>query len=278
MCSKIVPADMQEDIDRLSPSRRSLCEFLDNVYDPATSFSNRKPNEFFLADVFEIVDKAIECSRFKVDEAGWNNHVHTPLLKMALLACSNCQKPRIGFWSCTTASILPSYLVDNVPGKKVDYAMFIDPTGEPESQAQIDKLHKEYISINHTDFVPFEKQPITISIETKRQDQEKTKANNQMGIWHAAQWRLLERLAGTEALSSLPFIPGILVFGHTWHFVASSYKDGRTLLWIDNITMGSTQSDLGVFQIIKGAGKLCEWSTDVFWPWYKSHVLVPRSP
>ncbi|KAF5020435.1 hypothetical protein F66182_7514 [Fusarium sp. NRRL 66182] len=277
MCNRIVPANMQEEINRLSPSRRSLCEFLDNVYDPATSFSSsQKPNAVFLDNVINITDKAIECSRCKVDEAGWNNHVHTPLLELSFRVRDKFQEPRISFWSCTTASILTSYLVDNVPGKKVDYAMFIDPTNDTEIRPQIEVLHKEYGSINHTDFEAFEKRPITISIETKRQDQEKTKANNQMGIWHAAQWRLLERLAGREALTALPFIPGLLVFGHTWHFVASSYKDRKTLLWIDNITMGSTQSDLGVFQIIKGINKLYEWSKDVFWPWYKTYVLVSR--
>ncbi|KAH7129471.1 hypothetical protein B0J13DRAFT_627305 [Dactylonectria estremocensis] len=51
-----------------------------------------------------------------------------------------------------------------------------------------------------------------------------------MGVWQAAQWRALEQLAGSAARETLEFLPGLLVFGHQWNIVATSYKDGKTIL------------------------------------------------
>ncbi|EHA58138.1 hypothetical protein MGG_16483 [Pyricularia oryzae 70-15] len=47
-------------------------------------------------------------------------------------------------------------------------------------------------SINYTDFGPLNKWPIAISVETKRPGESGEKAELQVGVWQAAQWRLLE--------------------------------------------------------------------------------------
>ncbi|KAI6523612.1 hypothetical protein MCOR16_007174 [Pyricularia oryzae] len=47
-------------------------------------------------------------------------------------------------------------------------------------------------SINHTDFGPLNKWPIALSVETKRPGESGEKAELQVGVWQAAQWRLLE--------------------------------------------------------------------------------------
>ncbi|KAM0417174.1 hypothetical protein ACHAPT_012811 [Fusarium lateritium] len=167
---------------------------------------------------------------------------------------------------------MPWYRIDSMPGKKIDFTLFIDPSFDPDATAPIDGLFKTRGPINHIDFAPLEKCPVTVSIGTKRHDEGSKCANIQMGVWQAAQWKALEHLAGSEALKSLEFLPGLLVFGHQWNFVASSYKDGKTTLWKEWST-GSTQSEFGVFQIMTGITKLRAWSVDVFWPWYKLHVL-----
>lgn len=83
-------------------------------------------------------------------------------------------------------------------------------------------------SINHTPYAPLRRFPISVSIETKPGGMSTRKAQLQMGVWHAAQWRHLYKLAGTN-LQALPFIPAILVYGHDWVFVASTYENGKTV-------------------------------------------------
>lgn len=49
-----------------------------------------------------------------------------------------------------------------------------------------------------------------------------------MGVWQAAQWKLLGELAG-EAISELEMIPGVVVEGHEWKFVATTNLGGKTV-------------------------------------------------
>ncbi|KAH6961719.1 hypothetical protein BKA56DRAFT_500093 [Ilyonectria sp. MPI-CAGE-AT-0026] len=272
----IVPAYLEPEISRLALTRRSLKRFYPHVYAPTTSQPDTQTpatDISILVDILRIVDKATECLNCGMDEAGWNNHVHSPLLETALYGRGPWGKQLAGFYSCTTASIIPWYRIDNMPGKKIDFTLFIDPKFDPDATELVEALFESRGgSINHTDFQPLEKRPVTVSIETKRHDESQKNANIQMGVWQAAQWRALEQLAGSAAMETLEFLPGLLVFGHQWNFVATSYKDGKTILWKER-SIGSSQTEFGVFQIMTGMAKLRAWSVDIFWPWYKLHVL-----
>ncbi|KAJ3532969.1 hypothetical protein NM208_g4684 [Fusarium decemcellulare] len=231
---KVVPAHLEEDISRRKRSIRSLLEFDRDVYtSPSVGAQSPSPiDTCTLDDILQIVKKSKDTANLKQDKA---------------------------------ARILPQYRIQNLPGKKVDYTLVIDPKLNPESEAAIDALWTARKTINHTDFTPLQKLPVAVSIETKRTNQNLDKANLQMNVWQAAQWRLLEELAGATALEELEFLPGILVQGHKWEFVASSYQDGRTILWTER-TLGSTQSEMGVFQILAGISRLRQWALKIFWP------------
>jgi hypothetical protein len=54
------------------------------------------------------------------------------------------------------------------------------------------------------------------------------KAKLQMSIWQSPQWKLLADLAGPY-LSELLFIPGVVIEGHEWKFVAITYLQGKTV-------------------------------------------------
>ncbi|KAF5004983.1 hypothetical protein FDECE_8548 [Fusarium decemcellulare] len=271
---KVVPAHLEEDISRRKRSIRSLLEFDQDVYtSPSVGAQAPSPiDTCTLDDILQIVKTAKDTANLKQDEAGWNNLVHTPILQLALHGRHAWGQELVGFCPCMSAGILPQYRIQNLPGKKVDYTLVIDPKLDPESEAAVDALWTARKTVNHTDFTPLQKLPVAVSIETKRTNQNLDKANLQMNIWQAAQWRLLEELAGATALEELEFLPGILVQGHKWEFVASSYQDGRTILWTER-TLGSTQSEMGVFQILAGISRLRQWALEIFWPWYKVHVL-----
>jgi hypothetical protein len=130
------------------------------------------------------------------------------------------------------ANITARYRIPQAPGARVDYAMFINPKLEddPRIESAIESLQRGMpeASVNHTTFTPLNKRPISVSIETKRLDGSGDKAVLQIGIWQAAQWKLLFEHAG-DAVNKLPFIPGLVVEGHEWKLVATTHKEGRTV-------------------------------------------------
>jgi hypothetical protein len=113
----------------------------------------------------------------------------------------------------TSASIIPAYRIKGSLGEKVDYVFHFDPkknSCQPETVDAINTWRAALTdsSINHTPYAPLRHFPILVSIETKPGGMSTRKAQLQTGIWHAAQWRHLCKLAGAN-LKALPFIPAI---------------------------------------------------------------------
>jgi hypothetical protein len=116
--------------------------------------------------------------------------------------------------------------------KMVDYTISIDPSFDPDPRVMpaLDSLRQKlpFHTVNHTDYDALRTRPLAVSIETKRRGESQSKSELQMGIWHAAQWRFLASQVG-DRLDTLEFIPGLIVMGDVWKFVASSHKDGKTV-------------------------------------------------
>jgi hypothetical protein len=70
---------------------------------------------------------------------------------------------------------------------------------------------------------------LAFSIETKRYGGNAAKGEQQMGIWHAAQWEFLITRAGAEAVAKLDFLPGIVIQGYTWPLVITMRNQGITV-------------------------------------------------
>lgn len=143
--------------------------------------------------------------------------------------------------------------------------------------------------ISHTDFTPLRSRPIAVSVETKRRGTgQPAEADLQMGIWYVAQWKLLSELVikqkhsagraeGVQVdekacLDGLSFLPGIVVNGHIWSFVATTREDRKTILWQERC-FGDSSNAPGVYKIIAGIQRLARWSRDIYWPWYRESVL-----
>lgn len=144
---------------------------------------------------------------------------------------------------------------------------------------------------NHTRYAPLQKRPIAISIETKLTGRDWDTAKIQMSIWVASQLNKLEDLVAHVGggLPGLPFLPVIVIQGHEWYFLAATRIHGETvglmsknkyrkasngiqILW-ERVLVGSTQTILGVYQIVAAVQVLGRWCDDVYRPWFRAHVV-----
>ncbi|OBS17469.1 hypothetical protein FPOA_12102 [Fusarium poae] len=209
------------------------------------------------------------CNSF--DELAWNNLVHTPILAAvfnqrlwpgdAMLKCSPLM----------TAPVTATQHMFEHSSAKVDYVVHIQPP--VKTHASIRKLYDSTSekSVNHTAFHPMRQSPICLSIETKRYSGDSERAHAQVCSWQAAQWTYLASHAG-GGIKHLPFLPGIVVNGQSWTFVATTREGEVTTIWTEG-PLGSTMSSLGVLKVMGALNRLRQWIIDVYWPWYEKYVL-----
>ncbi|KAM6506802.1 hypothetical protein FALCPG4_018628 [Fusarium falciforme] len=220
--------------------------------------------------ISRIASKSNDCSRMLSDEAAWNNHVHSPLLDIFIYDLQDGPGQNIiDFLSCTTTNIEPSYHRFPVSSSRVDYVLPLMPERDPTATKSL--APNMAPCFNWTADRQLQQYPLAISIETKRYGGNAAKGEEQLGIWHAAQWEFLISRAGVEAANELCFLPGVVVQGHSWSLVVSIRRQATTTI-LCSVEFGNTGSIVGVFQVLAGLRRLRMWSLDVLWKWYKKHL------
>lgn len=209
------------------------------------------------------------------------------------------------------ASLHPAWKPQWAPSKWIDICIYHTPSSQDE-ELRAKMLHFSRLTptgtVNHTDFSPISTQPLVLSIATTKPGMHWEAALLQIGVWHTAQWAFLrwavadklrrqdvvtKEQAGDSSLNmyraqeeeqdadepevlsviaELGFIPGIIIQGHIWYLVLSTYEDRKITLW-DACQFGSTQTCLGSYAIIAGIRRLTEWARDIYMPWFKTHIL-----
>ncbi|RMJ17569.1 hypothetical protein CDV36_002749 [Fusarium kuroshium] len=293
----IIPDILKSEIGKQSVDDRSLRRLRNDAYyglatDGLPPMDMASASRLILT-ARELVKRAGQCHHLQYDEAGWDNLVHTPLLDAVFNDGDPNETQLVDFspWCVSqayktfqlaitnknsmTASVSSRFHYFPIPATKVDYILYLDAgVKDPCTIDAIAKLEETTGSVNHTSFTPLTSHPISVSIETKRHGGDGRRADVQMAAWQAAQWSFLEAQAG-GAGDNLAFLPGVIVQGHEWKFVATTRKDNKTTLWSSH-QFGTTMTLVGVFQIMAGLRRLRRlrrWSVEVFWPWYKKHVL-----
>ncbi|KAK1958671.1 hypothetical protein LY78DRAFT_685942 [Colletotrichum sublineola] len=230
--------------------------------------------------VKEIWSEADDAETIRHEEGQWNTAVHRPLLHNALKHIQ-----RIGVCNCTSAQIHSKYTRSDKSAhhnKKVDFCVYVKEMS-PELDAVI--LASPTESINHTDYPGLLQRPIGLSIETKITGHEWAKAVNQIAVWLMAQWDALDDLvlqsgdgsvpvsASPAAAAGLAFLPGIIVQGHEWWFVAVTRKPDRTTEFWSKTLIGSTTTMEGIYQISAVLQLLGHWIETEYWPWFQATIL-----
>lgn len=153
----------------------------------------------------------------------------------------------------------------------VDFCLAVRP--EAHEQDVIDALCKSRpsLTINHTDWGNFSKHPIAVSIETKRPGEGLNEALVQIGTWHSSQWRSIRH--GGRVTGPMDFLPGIIIHGHNWQFVATTSGEDLKATTYSSLHMGDTSSTFGIYKLLAALQRLTEWCESTYWPAFRTHVL-----
>ncbi|KAK2006270.1 hypothetical protein LZ32DRAFT_623063 [Colletotrichum eremochloae] len=138
-----------------------------------------------------------------------------------------------------------------------------EETESPEA-SQIDAVSstRPDRSINHSAWGNFVKDPIPLSIETKRHDGDMTKS-----------WRNLREPASGTCGHEIESLPGITVLGHEWFLVASvPCNITKTILYTKQL-IRTAEPELGTCSILAALECLHTWIVGVYWPAFKVHIL-----
>ncbi|KAF5978413.1 methyltransferase type 11 [Fusarium coicis] len=268
--------------------------FLDeaSVFSPSqNSGSHLSPSE-----VDHVLTYAKTCFKENEDESVWNVEVHQRLLEKVLRRCGSNRL--LDFRICTTAGIIREYLPSTTTDRKIDFCFCIDTAKDAAYASKAIELRQSLpgSSLNHSNKVALQARLLPVSIETKRASIDFEGAILQISVWQAAHWKMLRYvLAQTwptsrsglskqdyvnEALAELGALPGILIQGHQWYYVASSpdlkndegRNTARISLWLQK-PIGSTDNALGIHQIAAFLEFLKKWSLETYWPWFKGHFF-----
>ncbi|KAK7433629.1 hypothetical protein Landi51_13847 [Colletotrichum acutatum] len=233
-----------------------------------------------VAQVMSILENARFCSDEGYCEASWNQVVHGEVLQLAVPLLARGSEGKVSYIPCPTAKIIDCYVDTRGSSRKVDYCMLINPEA-PFASAIQELQYRDDLSsqsINHTSYQPLRRRPIGLSIETKGHDEGLIDAKTQLLIWFEAQWEVLERLAKqNEPPQPLPeFLPGVIVEGHKWYFVASTRNGTETILWMKQ-ELGTTEEAIGVYSVVCALQYLARWVQTVYWPTFQRYLVPPQT-
>ncbi|KAF4990507.1 hypothetical protein FGRMN_8438 [Fusarium graminum] len=237
-------------------------------------------------DVLYILECAAECLRKGRSEAAWSNEVHFPLLCLALRPRVKSTFQRlVNVTNCSTASIVPDYRPRLAPDETIDFCVYLDPHYDPINKniaSTVDRVRARLplLTINAIDDLSLLSNPIAIAIETRRPGEGLDTANLQVATFLTAHLALLQRLvnagatvpvAGGEkapSVDDLGFVPGLIVQGNTWNFIAARRQESRVVVW-SGTSIGSTGDMSGIYQIIASLQLLRQWISTTYWPWLR---------
>ncbi|TQN73718.1 hypothetical protein CSHISOI_01674, partial [Colletotrichum shisoi] len=256
-----------------------------SFFDPSGSSQTRHGPVPEHRGVEHIVRCSQLCIREQLDEDGWNVEVHHPVLCAALRRpYAPIKDGLVNFTSTKTAPLHASLLKrTRTPGRMVDYCMYIDTDIAGTTDAAVPDAVRHlrgqsgYNTVNHTSYFHLRDNPVSVSVESKRPGGSVDDAQLQMGIWHAVQWAFLDEATARigSTLQDLPFLPGLIVQGEHWYFVATTRDGKKTTLWTKQ-TIGTTSNARGVYKVIRTLQYLAWWTETFYWPWFVSNVLGLR--
>ena len=237
--------------------------------------------------ILRVLGAARECKDGDYPESAWNSEVHSRVLRIAL---EGRESTKVWYKYLTSARISERGLLPNIPrfspkSKMVDYGIVIQPTVDSILEASIERLCREQQleSVNQTNPNHVRFTPIAVSIETKRAAIEEDQAILQLNTWVSVHFAKLDSLVGSYApnekakaevkvKATMPILPLVKIQGHDWKLLIAEKKTDL-ILTHGELAIGSTQSHLGVYQILAALRRLARWVNDEYRPWWIREIL-----
>lgn len=163
----------------------------------------------------------------------------------------------------------------------VDFAYVLQPTISMQAAyGNLDQpVDAVYASLNHTCHSSIVKRPIAISLETKALTAPGDDALPQIAIWAAAHFNKLADLTGLacqpgKPLARMPILFLTVAHGHQWTFCAASKDDATGVMTLHRLQKEiSTNTKLGVYQVVACLHALMDWAVKVYRPWFENSAL-----
>lgn len=154
----------------------------------------------------------------------------------------------------------------------IDYGLIIeDPEIEDQVIERVQVLGRAGVNPSQARGLRF--RPVSVLFETKRGRTGEDQAYMQLATWLSAQITLLRALSHLGDKLIVPSIPLVLVYGHEWRMTLADIRGPNKILLYEDMTMGSTESVLGIYSIMAGLRRLARWTTEVYQPWFLDNIL-----
>jgi hypothetical protein len=240
-----------------------------------------------LLQVEMIVEQARECNDMDDLEAGWNSHVHGPLL---VIACHlSRHHARVRSVNLTLARSLarlgPGDRLVTI-GKMVDFGIYLQVSPELRAAYKAIKPEADGQSryFNHTNFEQIARKPLVISVETKRDGQGGSQADLQLSVWVNGHFDRLADLRKTALNPSdrTVWLPLLKVIGPIRYLLMArgDYNDLGELLCTTVYTrhqLGDVTTYHGVFQVFSALQELIDWTETSYRPWFEGWVSASHN-
>ena len=231
----------------------------------------------FWGQILDILEAALECQNWRLPESSWNSEVHSKILRLALRG--HWISKGVRYRDVTTAKITDTSLLPTVssgPGspmqsKMVDYVLVMERSPVLAEKIRAKLGAENRASINHTAAEHIRFDPIAVSIETKRAAIAEETAHVQLGMWVVAHFARLRQLTLNE--TQLPALPILIVQGHDWKFMIAEAMADRSIVILRDWLLGSTNSVLGIYQIVAAVRRLAKWVDEDYRPWFEKNAL-----
>ncbi|KAL4885946.1 hypothetical protein BJY04DRAFT_119748 [Aspergillus karnatakaensis] len=234
-------------------------------------------------DVQEVYDNAAEAEQYGQDKNAWCSEVVHLILRRSIERCTKLQVKDVHAQDIDPA-FLPR-LLSTVTTSRVDYT-FAFSRRDP----QVHEVYHNFRNTSPDETISQTTDPFTQRVAlfsgfaVKDSNGGNTEALVQLAIWLSAG---LEKLSELQALSAKPdnseLLPAIgwTVIGHDWkgYIVFRGCHEGKDRIYVDGpieSLSASTRTYYGIFKLINLFRKLALYAEEVYWPWMKAGILLPR--
>ncbi|CAK4035013.1 Hypothetical predicted protein [Lecanosticta acicola] len=240
-----------------------------------------------LDEMISVAREASELAMYNELEASWNSQCHGPLLVLARRLCRHRDHIRV---ANITSARPHRRLIPSVPagGKMVDFGILLRPQdGDALSRAYTTCILPEDDGVchfNHSSSQQIARNPLAISIETKRADTGGDSAKLQLRLWAATQMKWLAEVRRISVVMAphKVFLPLLVAIGSRWHwFFAAGEFDAQTgalqrTVVYEQQFIGDVGKLEGAFAVLEALIALMDWMQNSWRPWLETWLGVGR--